>query len=1205
MSTPPNKLDQSDSRAEEVYYTQELLTEIFAAPIAQAMQKSSEVYILTGKFDNLVSTMQTSIQALWDRAMYAGIADAEHEIDNPSKDSKISLSSNLNSIIEFAKDPQLARIDGELKDLQRYLSEAQQNWSAKDVVEIQRLIDLKIADRDQVRNPSNPTVARKIAEKIRLERELDAAKRQGDFDRVNQIRSRLYPNSTNAPTSKPSRVSQRNPEVRQNKKRVITTRDQIARETTSGRSSVRDSIIANNTRLRDLLSFDPRSDLTADPYARLFEGRGQTAKTKAEARLLAMNNLQVYATLNDRYPAISRNSIFAQDYLRNRNNTTATSLQQQYQDQIKTTVARYVKNDGARTVSESNTLKRIQRTYQDDKLNVQYRPFISNLQDKYEDSKFDRQGYERYLVGRLNELGIDPNAKTDNRLNKLVQEEERLSLLPNPTKKQQARMEELEGLIDSLSSRQDEKSPSRFLSALRKLRQEEDPQAKDRKYINPNARIKLSRLEKERLIKLGRYDDDKIYAKGLADQIRGQKDFSYKQILSYISDLKREGGRFDESLYQIASRTAATEVAAAYSIGRLQVYLERGVNYVQWIATMDTRTSVFCQSLHRKIFAVRDLIPAAMAKQTFPKTRKPEWDPVNQNIKNQMGINTWFCPAHPYCRSFFSPIYTDESKVGDKYPPKGFPPDADLNQYLLSDLIERKKLFRGLAPDQKDAYLQEIVDSQNRMREGRGAKLLRSMGNLQDIFNSGLSYLTRRLRQDKVADFTVDEIKKNDSRLTAALVGGAAVLGTGAMMYFFMKSNLASTLSQYLKNTALPAVGGLTQEAVSKMLKDLINSSKIADKMPDSVKNLFTDPTKGQPIDATLGEKVNLAVQNGDLVIELAASGQLDKVNELISGGITGVNRQGKINALTRSALNSAMATRRQLNDSALSILNQAFVNKGGAIDPTKITSIQEWAGVYRVGIAGKSGTLVGKKGFDAVMSNPAVRSELSRLQEQMDRIERGLEGVETIVDPNDEIGKAMLAKERAEQRAIRSMINSIQSKVANPEFVIRQTEAARFPDAPQVPDMLNSVIRAESDYRSVVDKLYASFQEALPSNVIRQGFIPENINSVQELREVQRLIRSSLKEVGNSFLDTKKRGKPPYTPATAARKRDVTISSELLDAAQRSENSAAQLNNQGFTYNSNVRDIDNFFKQRVNSEVQSLIELDKRISNRMKEISD
>jgi hypothetical protein len=303
MSTPLDKV------AEEVYYTQELLTQIFAAPIVALMQESAQQYILTGKFKNLVPAIQTSMQALWDRSLYAGIADAEYEIDNPT----INLSSNLSTTIEFAKDPQLARIDGELKELNKYLQEAQSAFSAKDVNEIKRLIDLKTAERDVAKNPKNPTTARKIAEKIRLERELDTAKSSGNFDRVAQIRAQLYgDNSFSTPVSspKPSQVSIAKP--RQGKK-ILVTKDQIAREVNRGRADIKDSPISNKVSLGQLLSFDPQADLTTDPYAQLFENK--TAKTKAEARLLSMNNLQVYATLNERYPSIARNSIFAQDYL--------------------------------------------------------------------------------------------------------------------------------------------------------------------------------------------------------------------------------------------------------------------------------------------------------------------------------------------------------------------------------------------------------------------------------------------------------------------------------------------------------------------------------------------------------------------------------------------------------------------------------------------------------------------------------------------------------------------------------------------------------------------------------------------------------------------------------------------------------------------------------------------------------------------------
>jgi hypothetical protein len=756
-------------------------------------------------------------------------------------------------------------------------------------------------------------------------------------------------------------------------------------------------------------------------------------------------------------------------------------------------------------------------------------------------------------------------------------------------------MEELERLLDAAQSiKSEDGKRSRYLSALHKLNDPEtDP---NKRYINPEAKIKLSRFEKERLIKLGRYNDESLYAKELANNIRNQKEFSYKQILNYTTDLKREGGRFDDSLYQIAARTAATEVAVAYGLGRLQVYIERGVQYVQWIATMDAKTSVFCQSLHRKIFAVRDLIPAAMAKQTFPKTRLPEYAPENNNIKNMLGINVWSTPAHPWCRSFLSPIYTDEQKIGDKYPPKGFPPDADLNKYLLADLIERKELFKGLSPKQREAYLQEIVESQNNMRESKTKKLLRSMGNLQDMFNSGLSYLTRRLKQDKVANFTVDELRRNDSQLATALIGGAAVLGTGAMMYFFMKSNLAQTLQEYIKtNVGNLVVGSLGPEAIKRLLNNLIKTSKEVDNLPDSVKELMASEIDLN--DVSMGDKINSINSLGEVAYEMASLGNFKDIENLVSSRqVVGLTNQAPKAIATRAGYNRLLQKRAELSSRINDIMANAIRNKGGSIQPSDIIRISEWPNNYAIVVRGKGNTFVSKKIFDEMMENPIVRSEIDQLSEEIEKFDRASRGIEEY-DGGDIISDSVKTADRLEYLRLKGNLRALSDRVLNRDVIKPNVDLPQ--NLPEVNSILNQAIEVEANYSRALDTLYNDFKSVLPSQNLLTGFIPETINSIEELRAIQKIVKDSLAEVRRDFLT---KGKS-YTPGTAARKRnlDIDLNKTLLDL----ENLERRLESNGLQYNASVVELNANYQNKINSDLSLILDLDARINNRIKEISN
>lgn len=105
-----------------------------------------------------------------------------------------------------------------------------------------------------------------------------------------------------------------------------------------------------------------------------------------------------------------------------------------------------------------------------------------------------------------------------------------------------------------------------------------------------------------------------------------------------------------QSVLNDAYRLGATEISAAYNIGRMKVFADNEVKILEAVAVMDSSTSVFCQSLNGKLFSMSDFAELTQA-QTFPNTRKPEFDLKNLPIAPRSrvsGAGVWQFPAHPY-----------------------------------------------------------------------------------------------------------------------------------------------------------------------------------------------------------------------------------------------------------------------------------------------------------------------------------------------------------------------------------------------------------------------------------------------------------------------------------------------------------------------------------------------------------------------------
>jgi len=126
----------------------------------------------------------------------------------------------------------------------------------------------------------------------------------------------------------------------------------------------------------------------------------------------------------------------------------------------------------------------------------------------------------------------------------------------------------------------------------------------------------------------------------------GELRLNSAHLLRLQEKLEQASLNNDTKLMQRATSIATTEISAAYNLGRLQVYLDNGVRYVQYTATLDNKTTVFCQSLHKKIYPLNQLLVQSFTRTFFPITEEPEYSPSNRQYAMREGITFWMPPAH-------------------------------------------------------------------------------------------------------------------------------------------------------------------------------------------------------------------------------------------------------------------------------------------------------------------------------------------------------------------------------------------------------------------------------------------------------------------------------------------------------------------------------------------------------------------------------
>lgn len=656
--------------------------------------------------------------------------------------------------------------------------------------------------------------------------------------------------------------------------------------------------------------------------------------------------------------------------------------------------------------------------------------------------------------------------------------------------------------------------------------------------------------------------------------------------------LKRRRDVFsDESAAQSATRLAVTEVSAAYNIGRLQAFLENGIEYVQWISTIDSKTSTFCQSLHRRVFLLEDILNQILFAKSFPNTRKVAEDPINQSI-NPSGL--WVPPAHPYCRSYLQPVYLkrDEQKIN-----QDIKDEALANQLITSTEIEKE----GLAG----------VNSLREVHNKKKTKLLSKAKVASTLFNSGLNLLLRRLKQDKIANLTAEKIKKDDRELVAALLGGAAALSATSMVYFFLKGNLSNALTEYAQHIMSDVyeggkefLAGMTKREAAEVVSQINNEIKA---LPPSLLEEFKVPLDLENLKVPEFEIDKLA-KRGEAGFGLAMEGiPLDEATDsLISSSQLKVN-SGKAfkNKIYKEVLNKTTTEISSLRRQGFDVINEGLGDLGIVGDINDIEGFRAWplglkqepSLVYVQPKPGKGKEFsIGAKRFNEVLGKKGFNKKLDAIGERANQLEKVLRDLDDNLDSSDVINKSRVRKALNELGSLSRLSSQLRSAKAAPLLSkTRQALDQVFDEDILTNQRLNDFNVGIENISDAGNEVIKELADLIPPDKVI-NLVAENITDLSELKSIDAVLDASINNIKKRFIIPRQEG---FRVRQVQNLRDLDDSLSILQQVQTDlVNTSAQLE-----FQPTLDRINEVVKREVSAEYTKLLKQKLEVSRRIKQL--
>ena len=123
----------------------------------------------------------------------------------------------------------------------------------------------------------------------------------------------------------------------------------------------------------------------------------------------------------------------------------------------------------------------------------------------------------------------------------------------------------------------------------------------------------------------------------LLDEIRSAVNPKERQETIYLDTPKDVSGR-ESRASSAARRVASTELSAAYSLGRLNTYVQAGVQKVRWV-NLDRSACAICGDRNGMIYEISELLAQG---------------------DNRFDASQHVIPAHPHCRCHYEPVNEED-----------------------------------------------------------------------------------------------------------------------------------------------------------------------------------------------------------------------------------------------------------------------------------------------------------------------------------------------------------------------------------------------------------------------------------------------------------------------------------------------------------------------------------------------------------------
>ena len=588
----------------------------------------------------------------------------------------------------------------------------------------------------------------------------------------------------------------------------------------------------------------------------------------------------------------------------------------------------------------------------------------------------------------------------------------------------------------------------------------------------------------------------------------------------------------DEESIKRATRLAATETSAAYNLGRLFSYKNNSVwgpvKYVQVITEVDDRRSVFCASLDRRIFLLDDVIAQAEltdAFKTFPNTRKSADHPENKAI-NPSGL--WIFPAHPNCRSYYAPVYSEDDKKEAKEDNEIL---NEAEKILTADQVEN----RGVKVKQRQAEKMKLAASVRKEKARQKLKIA------SKVFDTGLRYLVKRFTKEGLVQLTTEDLKKDDSALVATLIGGTAVLSATTMAYFFMKSNLRQAINDYAKELVSDGY-----EVGAAVLSEMTKSQavKLAQKIAQEVGNIpksavedFLEVLDPELIQNNAEFELEALAKRGEAGFALAMDGiPVGKVSDsLVSEGQIKIDGGNSF----RNKLYGEMVSRSQseintLRREALNVVGRGLGDLGLVDDINNIASIElgnfdlqgaKWGLIkYKKG----SPRIINPRKIEEALNEESFLKTLEGLQDKTRRLEKLLTDLDdTLPADSNPLLKKKIKRELGRVNTLKALSSQLPNKVKRVPLTRDLLDG--FDEVIQN-DQLN--VQSLKDFQVGISRLnekanlvIAKIEEYLPPKEVL-SIEPKNVTNLTELEYLEEKIKASIKLIERDFISSAKNPK-------------------------------------------------------------------------------